>query len=272
MDGLSLNFQLPVKAFNGGKFVSCGEGIHPTRVIDFYEIIYVTEGILDMFENEKTLSVPAGSALLLFPGRQHGGRRLYPENLSFYWIHFDLETKQKKSQVLEIPQQVLIQRPMQMTELFRRFLDDQESGQQNSLQASLLVMQMLTEMSVTGSEVPDASVRLVEQAVKYIKLHLKEVKGTAEIATALKCNPDYLGRKFKEKFGWTLTDEIHRQRIHQAKRLLLDSVMNIAEIAAESGFEDPVYFRKIFKRIVGTSPSAYRQQYSRIYINTEYRW
>lgn len=271
MDALSINMQLPIRGYNAGKFVSRGEGTHPTRIIDFHEIIFVTDGVLEIFEAEKTLSVPAGSALLLYPNKQHGGVSPYPEDLSFYWIHFHVEKTGKSKSVLELPQQVVLQRPMQMTELFRRFLDDQESGQQHPLQASLLVMQMLAEMALTGSDVPDASARLAEQAGKYIKLHLKEVRGTAEIATALKCNPDYLGRKFKEKFDWTLTEEIHRQRIHQAKRLLLDSVMNIAEISQESGFEDTVYFRKIFKRIEGVSPSAYRKQYSRVYINTEYR-
>lgn len=270
MGTLPLNFDLPVEGSAAGKFVSRGEGMHPTVTMDSFEIIFVTDGVLEMFEKEKTFYVPAGSELLLFPDIEHGGLCPYPENLSFYWIHFYLNKKQKSKQLLDVPQLVALQRPMQMTELFRRYLDDQATGQQNPVQASLLIMQMLTEMAVTGLEVPDASARLADEAAKYIKLHLKEVRGTAEIAAALKCNPDYLGRKFKEKFGWTLTEEIHRQRIHQAKRFLLDSVMNIAEIAENSGFEDPVYFRKIFKRIEAQSPSTYRKQYSRVYINTEY--
>ena len=106
--------------------------------------------------------------------------------------------------------------------------------------------------------------------MQYIKLNLKELSGTAEVAKKLQCNPDYLGRQFKKYTNRTITEEIHRQRINHAKKLLLDTVMNIAEIANESGFDNSVYFRKIFKRLNSVSPKKYRQQYSRISINTEY--
>jgi AraC-like DNA-binding protein len=270
---LSIDFTLPLKALNAGEFISRGEGMHPIRTIDSYEIIFVTEGVLELFEDEVTYCLEPDSALLLFPGKRHGGVHFYPPDLSFYWIHFDLnfiESVRGKN-LVEVPKFVKIMNPIRMTEFFRRFLDDQESGNQNPVQGSLLIMQMLAEMSFTGAEASTSSVQLLDRAVRYVKLHLKEVSGTAEIAKALHCNPDYLGRKFKENFARTLTDEIHRQRINYAKKILLESVMNVAEVAMEAGFDDPVYFRKIFKRIAGIAPRAYRQQYSRVSVNTEYR-
>lgn len=272
-NNFSIDFKLPLEAHIAGQFISRGEGTHPTRKIETYEIIFVTQGILDIFEEDREYRMEPGSALLLFPRLLHGGVKNYPPDLAFFWIHFGLKPvgHTKKGSLVEIPKFIKIQNQMRMTELFRRYLDDRESGHQNPVQAALLIMQMLSEMSVGINEISSAGTQLSERVINYIKIHLREVAGIAEIAKSLKCNPDYLGRKFKETFGWTVTDEIHRQRINYAKKLLLESVMNVAEIATNSGFEDPVYFRKIFKRIAGISPRAYRRQYSRIHINTEYR-
>ena len=42
----------PIEALNGGLFISPGYGTHPTRTLDSFEIIFVTDGVLKMFEGE----------------------------------------------------------------------------------------------------------------------------------------------------------------------------------------------------------------------------
>ena len=63
---------------------------------------------------------------------------------------------------------------------------------------------------------------------------------------------------FKESTGKTLTAYITEKRIERAVSLLKDSDISIAEVAYSNGFSSQSYFSKVFKRVVGMSPSELR--------------
>lgn len=74
---------------------------------------------------------------------------------------------------------------------------------------------------------------------------------------------DYIRKRFRENMGMTPVDYLTRLRIQHAQKLLDSSPHSptaIAEIALRSGFYDPLYFCRIFKKIAGISPSAYRNR------------
>ena len=112
--------------------------------------------------------------------------------------------------------------------------------------------------------------RLAEQARELIvTVALDGQTTTSRIAAQLSCNPDYLGRVFRQQVGHSITDEIHLVRIKMARRLMLESRLSIKEIAPECGFADVAFFRKVFKRLTGTRPLAFRKLHSRLHVNTE---
>jgi AraC-like DNA-binding protein len=89
------------------------------------------------------------------------------------------------------------------------------------------------------------------------------------IAAELHCHPDYLGRVFRKIFNCTLTEAIHRRRLQQARKFLLETVDTVDSIAQQCGFEETAYFRRLFKRHEAISPRAFRQMYARVHVNTE---
>ena len=88
---LHLKALLPVQALNAGYLVTKGRGRHVERTMDTFEIIYVNSGTLGIFEEDVEYDVEKGEALILFPGRHHGGTRDFDEDLTFYWLHFTIE-------------------------------------------------------------------------------------------------------------------------------------------------------------------------------------
>ena len=60
--------------------------------------------------------------------------------------------------------------------------------------------------------------------------------------------------------GVTLTDYISQQRVRKAITLINSSDMQIQDIASESGIYDVNYFRKLFKKITGKTPTEYVKQ------------
>lgn len=65
-------------------------------------------------------------------------------------------------------------------------------------------------------------------------------------------------REFKKEFYDSPKNYINTLRIKKAKELLQLSKMSISEIAYEVGFNDPLYFTRLFKKKVGTSPTSFR--------------
>ena len=74
-----------LEALNAGLFVSPGFGTHPERVLDSYELMFVTQGRLDMFEENRSFSLLRNQTLLLCPGLRHGGLLPYLPDVNFYW-------------------------------------------------------------------------------------------------------------------------------------------------------------------------------------------
>ena len=136
-----------IEALNGGLFVSPGFGIHPTRVIDSHELIFVAQGCLDMFEAKESLHVAVNQTLLLFPGKRHGGTLPYTPDVHFYWVHFRLHENGASRAVIRVPRLADVRDPELLTEMFCRFISDQESGILDPVSAAHLVALMLCEAS-----------------------------------------------------------------------------------------------------------------------------
>jgi AraC-like DNA-binding protein len=226
-----------------------------------------------MREEEAHFERYAGQTLLLRPERLHEGTVPYAPNTSFYWIHFDAAGPISNEEgAVEIPQTATVTRPDVLTELFRRFLDDQEAGLLNPVSAGHLVALMLHETALRPrirADSPGPAAVLARHAQQYLVIHFADPDLSAStIARVLDCHPDYLGRCFRTAYDLTITTAIHQQRLKRARTLLMDSSDTIESIARECGFPAPAFFRRVFRRTEGVSPSAFRQLYARVHINT----
>ena len=70
------------------------------------------------------------------------------------------------------------------------------------------------------------------------------------------------GRRFQSATGHAPLHYVQRVRIEEAKQLLETDLRSIEQISADVGYSDTVSFRRLFKRMVGEMPSAYRRRQS----------
>jgi transcriptional regulator GlxA family with amidase domain len=68
-------------------------------------------------------------------------------------------------------------------------------------------------------------------------------------------------RRFTNATGLTLIAYVQRLRIEDAKRRLERTDAPIEEISWQVGYEDPAFFRRLFKRMTGLAPGAYRKRF-----------
>lgn len=259
-------FDQPLQALSAGLYHAPEGQMHPERVIDSTELIFVQSGVLGMREEQAKFIVRPGQTLILHPERRHAGTLEFPPNLSVYWIHFRVSRGtncKNRGAWLKIPQHAQLKQPERMTEFFRRYIEDQASGKQDPIQASLLIMMMLAEIQREDPAQGRRVTTLALRAQRYIHEFFYEPISTHSIAGELKCNPDYLGRTYRQSFGHGITEGIHLRRMQVAKEALIYNTGNINDIARDCGYASTIYFRRMFMRHVGSTPGGYRRLYSR---------
>jgi AraC-like DNA-binding protein len=264
-----------VVAQNAGYFLSRGRGRHARRIIDSHELIFVVQGRLQVQEADTAFAVQPNEALVLIPGREHWGIEDYDSDLRFFWIHFNMDAKDCENSAalgasLTVPQHSTPSDPARLAQLYRWFLDAQETHTLHPREANLLMLLMLFVVSRSGSpeHMRTGQLPLAEQAMRLIKTKFTEDVSTREIARILQCNADYLGRLFKQCYGHTIIETVHYYRLKQAKWDLMDSSKTIREISWDAGFRDDNYFRRVFKKHEGIGPSTYRSVYAHMHVNT----
>lgn len=104
---------------------------------------------------------------------------------------------------------------------------------------------------------PDASQK-VSQSVAYMKQHLRQPFRVSTLAALANLSPSHYAALFKAQTGYTPIDYLIRLRMHQACQLLDTTERSVKEIAAQLGYEDQLYFSRVFKSVNELSPSEYR--------------
>jgi AraC-like DNA-binding protein/ligand-binding sensor protein len=101
---------------------------------------------------------------------------------------------------------------------------------------------------------------VITKARTYIHEHQTEEISLSQVAKAVNMSSYYFCKMFKRFSGINFTDYVARVRIEKSKNLLLNPNLRISEIAFEVGFQSLTHFNRVFKKILGQSPTEYRAQ------------
>ena len=99
---------------------------------------------------------------------------------------------------------------------------------------------------------------MITRAKEFIKQNHAEDLSLAQVAKAVNTSSFYFCKMFKKGTGLNFTEYVSRVRIENAKNLLLNPNLRISEIAYQVGFQSLTHFNRVFKKIVGESPTEYR--------------
>jgi AraC-like DNA-binding protein len=106
----------------------------------------------------------------------------------------------------------------------------------------------------------NAELPVVTRAKEFIRQNQTEDLSLTKVAKAVNTSSFYFCKLFKKSTGLNFTDYVSRVRIEKAKNLLLNPNLRISEIAYEIGFQSLTHFNRVFKKIIGQSPTEYRAQ------------
>lgn len=100
----------------------------------------------------------------------------------------------------------------------------------------------------------------VRKAITYINADLCADLSLKTLAGQLNMNASYLSALFRKETGATLTEFVSGRRIAHAQKLLRTTTLPIQSISLQCGISDMYYFSRLFKRIAGCTPKAYRER------------
>jgi len=101
---------------------------------------------------------------------------------------------------------------------------------------------------------------LVQALLRYLDERVEETVRIEDLCAEFGYSRSYLSRVFQAQTGKTLAAYAMDRKIDCAKRLIRESDLNFAQIAARLSFENPQYFSRVFKRSTGMTPSEFKNR------------
>jgi YesN/AraC family two-component response regulator len=117
---------------------------------------------------------------------------------------------------------------------------------------------------IFGSSKTQKSYPIVEKVCAYIQNNLTEEISNEKLSEAFNISAYYLSHVFKFVTGITITEYKNEVKLTQAKLLLKNSDMSIAEIACNVGFNNVSYFTEVFSKSESISPKKYRELHKKL--------
>lgn len=243
-----------------GEFRTEQEWIHPERIIDTYEMIFVLEGQVFIAEDGINFELQKNDILILEPGKRHRGVKTSTSPTAFYWFHFstDMELPGKKyigDEYHELKQ--LLKKLLHVTNL--------KIYPQETADAIGLVI-FFEYVYVCGTTLAN-NTSLMKKIEEYIRINAPYNISVRKVGEYFGYNPDYIGRLFKKNHGIGLKEYIASERIKIAKDLLLTTELSVKEIAAKLNFREENLFIKFFMYHEEISPVRFRNKFSNTHMN-----
>lgn len=229
-----------------------------------YQLIYVAAGAGRFSIDGREHRVGAGGAVLYRPGQRQFYRYLLAECPEIYWLHFSGAQAEGMLVKLQFhgcgPFEVTYQ--SEYPRLFDRIISELQLKRAHYEGLSIsLVAELLTCMSrgmlEQGQDLPEWADQ-IQRSVALMYRDFRRARTVSQYAQAVSMSESWFIRCFKAKTGQSPQQFIIGLRMAQAKDLLRSSPYNITEIASMVGYEDPLYFSRLFKKAAGCSPSQFR--------------
>jgi len=261
----------------------------PLRIIYDHELVLFSKGRFAVEIENKRYPCPAGTFIIIPPGRWQTSWETAGQPGHRYWSHFDWVYQESYGNTPSmtyhpakpcfnacrrapgfVPRKILhgrIYAPQRTYELADRLCALQERASEHDRALSrALLLELLLELLDTRTRtaaVPGRHAGLAQRVVDLLDQNVEQ-HGNLRIQDLLEKKLGYsyahLCRVFRAKYGVPPLKYLNAVCISRAKLLLRDTDLHITVIARRLGFKDPLYFSQLFRKITGLPPSQYRLQ------------
>lgn len=252
----------------------------PSRLIphfhDFFQL-FLIQGPARLMHDFREFDVNGVALFFLSPGQVH---TIYPraEDMSgtvasFTQAFFDHQSP-PPSMLFELPFffasgmppwfQVEQREAGRVLALFSDLQREYDGGRRGVMEALRALLRLLfieaSRLEAASQPVrePSRAALLARQFQLALEHHFREWQALAPYAKQLGVTVNHLNDVIHDETGHSAGELIRHRRLLDAKRMLLHSDLSVSEIGYQTGFQDPSYFSRFFRRYVGETPARFR--------------
>jgi AraC family L-rhamnose operon regulatory protein RhaS len=270
--------------------VMCWSGAESivTHKHEFIEIAFVTYGSCNHTYHGSIARLIPGDVFIITPHEEHSytinsktviyNCLFYPEALGEDWDRlreiksvYDLLIVQPIYHFGPQQQEILHLEPAEtayLKSLLKKMLKEQDNKyagfelmRKSYLSNLLCTLGRAWEKQLSESKIPNNSKRdMLAEALHFIESNMLSELKVEDIAERVYLSPSYFRKVFKEVTGMNPIEYINKIRISKACMLLADRDMTVSQVAETVGIFDSNYFSRLFKNIVGCSPSKFKRK------------
>lgn len=254
--------------------------MHSAHSHSYCELYYLMSGSCNIFIHDNTYRMGPGTIIFIPANVLHKTtyienthhERLYIEftldyvssiidSIGFnrfkdiYYMHFFSVAEEQRSDIQDIFRQLIKEKhiPTELSECSIRC----------NLQNLLIKLARYCDNALSSTASPVNNVEVVDtsiqKAMNYIMLNYNRNITLNEVADVLHLNPSYFSKKFKSVNGFGFKEYLNTVRINHSEQLLLETNLNITEIALLCGYDNSNYFGDAFKHLNNISPTQFRK-------------
>lgn len=243
----------------------------PKGRLDF-QILYIASGKAHFYFEDKEIDtvVPAGHMVVYRPKEPQKYEYFGDEQTEVYWVHFtgkDVKHILRSSGISDDMRVINTGTSLEYTRLFKQMILELQRRQPDyqEMLALLLRQLLITIHRQLASDRRSRNVYLdteMEAAIQYFNDNYNTEINIEAYAASRGMSVSWFIRSFRQYANTTPMQYIVSIRIANAQILLETTNYNVTEIGRIVGYDNPLYFSRIFKKQKGASPSEYRTQTS----------
>ncbi|ULO10435.1 AraC family transcriptional regulator [Paenibacillus sp. 19GGS1-52] len=234
-------------------------------VRDVYALHYIVSGKGYLETQHTTFLLETGESFIIFP---HMEVYYYPDPLDpweYFWIElYGGEASRLLSMVNFTPDSpVVAPSPQDLGPLFHVSKTAELEPFERERSDAKLHLLLSYYMEYYPSDKAFLTKDYALSAREYIESNFwKPSLSVLDVVDYVKIERSYLFRLFKEENGVSLSGYLTAFRIRRACELLRTSHLSVKSVAYSVGYQDPLYFSKVFKKATSYTPSEYKKVYS----------
>lgn len=233
-----------------------------------WQLLFVASGKTHFYIGGKDQIVTAGHMVLFQPKEEQHYEYFGEDKPEVYWVHFTGSSVKEILRSYDIPLDEHIffaGTPAAYTQLFKNMIEELQNckvGYREMLEMNL--RQLFLMIQRTRLEKPPLVTTAVQQemdfARQYFHEHYNEPINIEEYAQSRHTSISLFMRNFKKVYGVSPKQYILNIRMNNAQNLLESTDYTVAEIAAIVGYDNALYFSRIYHKQKGQAPSDYRKK------------
>lgn len=242
------------------------------RILDNYQLIYISRGRgVCYFTPKESIEVESGCVLVIPPYTWHS---YFPDKKTGwqeYWIGLtgDIVSNCFCNEFIDPAQRIFkVGYSEEIIEYYNRAQEiafqEKPCYQQVLAGIAHMILSLTLYHDTNRSFMDDRNIQLVERARAMLRENYLKGITLQQVAGHINMSYSWFRKMFKEYTGVSPAQYVTKLKLQTARTLLLNSDMNIKQIAYHLNYEDALYFSTLFKKYTGYSPSIYRDIYGNV--------